>query len=98
MNDFYEEHTDKEVDLDGKNIELKFLNFLKNFIIDGNGIKSIAEQELEIKDLYFYREAVNEMVINHQYSLVIDLQHLEYVDTDLSEVIQHCYYRVNNNN
>lgn len=94
MNEFFDNNTNQEIDLDGTNIELKFLNFLQNFFIDVTGVKSLSETELENKDLYFYRQAVNEMIINHQFALMIDLQHLEYVDTDLSEVIQHCYYRV----
>ena len=82
-----------ENDMDGKNIELKFFNILKNMVVRGNNVQLLESGEME-DSIFYYRSAILRMIANNRSTLDINYSHILFTDDHLAELIFFSYYRV----
>ena len=83
-----------ESDLDGENIRSKMLNILKNTVIDENDQPTlVTSTELE-NAFFFYRKEVIKMIQNNKTTLKVNYSHINYIDSELAEVLYFFFYKV----
>lgn len=82
-----------ETDMDGKNIELKFLRVLQFLVVREDIVELLDTEGLGNKHFYYRNEVMN-MIKNNRTTLNVKYNHLLYVDEDLAEIIFFGFYRV----